>query len=81
MFNAKVKSLDKKYTKVTVMVFTETLYEAECYLRALFSTWYDSRHIKLIHEHDLIYKVFDNDVLICELHIRIGDEYAQRNKV
>jgi len=73
MFNAKVKSVDDKHTRVSITVYTDTLHEAECYLRALIGTWYDSRHIELVHEHDLIYNVFDNDVLIGELHLRLGD--------
>jgi len=73
MFTASILKEDDKEVRHNITVYTDTLHEAEICIIAFIGKVYDSRHIVIIHEHDLIYNVFNDGEYIGRLSIKLGD--------
>ena len=71
MFVASIQKEDDKQARHNISVYVDTLHEAEICITAFISRVCDSRHIVIVHEHDLIYYVYDDGMLIGLLAIRM----------
>ncbi|GAI95799.1 unnamed protein product [marine sediment metagenome] len=73
MFNIKVKHADEKQARINMLIYVDTLHEAEILTLKYLQRLYDSRYIKIAHEHDLIYNIYIGSTLIGTVAITLGD--------
>jgi hypothetical protein len=72
MYNAQITSVDNELVGNRITVYTDTLYEAEIYIKQYIGNLLDSRHITLQYMYDTMYYIFNHGVFIGKIEIELG---------
>lgn len=74
MFNAEIQQIDDKQARHNFVIYTDTLYEAEIYIRGLLQRMYGSSNIVLEYDHDLQYQFYYDELHVGSVTITLGEK-------
>jgi len=73
MFNAQVKQHDDKQVRHDLIVYADTLHNAEIQICQFLDRMYDSKLFWLQYEHDLLYTIYNGTSEIGTVEILLED--------